>query len=143
MKTYTTKQTDIKRSWYLVDAKDKTLGRLAAKIAAILRGKNKPIFSPYVDTGDYCVVVNAKYIKLTGKKSTQKVYDKYTGYPSGRKEITFDKMLIKKPIFALSTAVKGMLPKNTLGKQMFRKLKVYAEAEHENRAQNPKPITLQ
>ena len=142
MKTYATKQKDIKQNWYLIDAKDKTLGRLATKIAHILKGKHKPIYSPCLDAGDYCVVVNAKYVKVTGRKLLQKVYDRYSGYPSGRRELTLEKMHVKKPTFALSNAIKGMLPKNSLGRKMFKKLKIYAEAEHGNKAQNPKAINL-
>ena len=142
MKTYATKDKDIKRDWYLIDARGKTLGRLAAKVASILKGKHKPMYVPYLDVGDYCVVVNAKYVTVTGRKLKEKTYDRYSGYPSGRREVTLEKMHEKKPIFALSNAVKGMLPKNSLGRKMFKKLKVYPEAQHENKAQAPKTISL-
>jgi large subunit ribosomal protein L13 len=125
-RTYQAKKEEIDAKWYVVDADGKVLGRLAAKLATVLRGKNKPIFTPHVDTGDFVVVVNAKKVVLTGKKLQDKTYYHYTGYPGGIRETSAEKMMAKKPTEVLRLAVKGMLPKNTLGRQMLRKLKVYA-----------------
>ncbi|MDO5718180.1 MAG: 50S ribosomal protein L13 [Tissierellia bacterium] len=137
MKTYVVKQKDINRNWYVIDAKDKVLGRLATEVARLLRGKHKPIYSPNVDTGDYVIVINAEKIKLTGNKLQQKEYVYHTGYSGGRKAIRYDRLLDTKPEKAIELAVKGMLPHNRLGRQMYRKLKVYAGEEHMHEAQKP------
>jgi large subunit ribosomal protein L13 len=126
MKTFQPKEEKIDRQWYLVDAEGKVLGRLAAALARILRGKNKPIYAPHVDTGDCVVVVNAGKVTLTGKKMKDKLYYHYTGYPGGIREVNAEKLLVKKPTEMIRMAVKGMLPKNSLGRQMIRKLKIYA-----------------
>lgn len=141
MKTYTAKPETVKRNWYLVDANGKTLGRLAAQIASRLRGKHKPEYTPHVDTGDYIVVVNAEKIHATGNKMKDKIYHRHTGYIGGIKSITLEKQLVKHPEMVLETAVKGMLPKGPLGREMFRKLKVYAGTEHPHTAQQPEEIT--
>lgn len=142
MKTFTATPSDIKQEWYLVDATGKTLGRLATGIASRLRGKHKPEYTPHVDTGDYIVVINAKDIHVTGKKATDKLYRHYSGYPSGLKTISFDKLLKKKPESIIEKAVKGMLPKGPLGREMFRKLRVYPGAEHKHASQQPKPLEI-
>ncbi|MBF8270185.1 MAG: 50S ribosomal protein L13 [Gammaproteobacteria bacterium] len=142
MKTFTAKPSNIKRSWYVVDANGKTLGRLASAIANRLRGKHKPEYTPHMDTGDYIVVINAKNIRVTGKKATDKLYYRYSGYPGGLKSISFEKLLVSKPERIIETAVKGMLPKGPLGREMFRKLKVYPGAEHRHSAQQPLPLEL-
>lgn len=142
MKTYSAKPQTVERKWYLVDATDKTLGRLASRIAYVLRGKNKPEFTPHVDTGDHVIVINADKVKVTGKKLTDKMYYTHSGYPGGIKEASFDKMQAKHPGRVLEIAIKGMLPKNALGRDMFRKLKVYAGAEHDHQAQQPQPLDL-
>lgn len=136
------KPSDIKRDWYLVDASGKTLGRLATEIATRLRGKHKPEYSPHIDTGDYIVVINAKGIKVTGNKTTDKIYYRHSGYPGGLKSITFDKLIKSKPERIIETAVKGMLPKGPLGREMYRKLKVYPGTEHKHAAQQPQPLEL-
>ena len=141
-RTYQAKKEEIDAKWYVVDADGKVLGRLAAKLASVLRGKNKPIFTPHVDTGDFVVVVNAKKVVLTGKKLQDKTYYHYTGYPGGIRETSAEKMMAKKPTEVLRIAVKGMLPKNTLGRQMLRKLKVYAGPEHPHAAQKPTPLNV-
>jgi len=141
-RTYQAKKEEIDAKWYVVDADGKVLGRLAAKLASVLRGKNKPIFTPHVDTGDFVVVVNAKKVVLTGKKLQDKTYYHYTGYPGGIRETSAEKMMAKKPTEVLRLAVKGMLPKNTLGRQMLRKLKVYAGPEHPHAAQKPTPLNV-
>ena len=132
----------IEKDWFLVDAENKILGRLASKIASILKGKNKPIFTPYLDTGDFVVVINAKKIKLTGRKLNDKIYYHYSGYPGGMKSITPKDLLQKKPEEVIRKAVWGMLPKNSLGRQMLTKLKVYPGKEHPHQAQQPKTIEL-
>ncbi|HJX31026.1 MAG TPA: 50S ribosomal protein L13 [Thermodesulfobacteriota bacterium] len=132
----------IEKDWLLVDAENKILGRLASKIASILKGKNKPIFTPYLDTGDFVVVINAKKIKLTGRKLNDKVYYHYSGYPGGMKSITPKDLLQKKPEEVIRKAVWGMLPKNSLGRQMLTKLKVYPGKTHPHQAQQPKTIEL-
>jgi len=132
----------IEKDWFLVDAENKILGRLASKIASILKGKTKPIFTPYLDTGDFVVVINAKKIKLTGKKLKDKIYYHYSGYPGGMKSITPKDLLQKKPEEVIRKAVWGMLPKNSLGRQMLTKLKVYPSKEHPHQAQLPKKIEL-
>ncbi|NQU03615.1 MAG: 50S ribosomal protein L13 [Syntrophaceae bacterium] len=138
MKTFSAKKEDITSEWFVVDAKGKVLGRLASEIARRLRGKHKPIYTPHVDTGDFIVVVNAEKIKLTGKKLTDKVYYRHSGYPGGIKATTAEKMLEKKPEDLLRIAVKGMLPKNSLGRQMLTKLKIYKGSEHQHEAQMPR-----
>jgi large subunit ribosomal protein L13 len=142
MKTFSAKPADIKRDWYVVDATDKTLGRLSSEIARRLRGKHKPEYTPHIDTGDYIVVVNAEKIRATGSKRTDKVYYKHTGYIGNMKSITLEKLLQKAPERVIETAVKGMLPKNSLGRDMYRKLKVFAGPEHNHTAQQPKPLDL-
>ncbi|NLJ84391.1 MAG: 50S ribosomal protein L13 [Halanaerobiaceae bacterium] len=142
MRTYMAKPEEIERQWYVVDATGQTLGRLATKIADILRGKHKPIYTPHVDTGDYVIVINAEKIELTGKKWEQKKYYRHSGYPGGIKEITYDKLLKKKPELIIEKAVRGMIPHNRLGRQMIKKLKVYAGPEHPHQAQQPKELEL-
>ncbi|MCK5499418.1 MAG: 50S ribosomal protein L13 [Gammaproteobacteria bacterium] len=142
MKTYTAKPSDIKQDWYIVDASGKTLGRLATEIARRLRGKHKPEYTPHMDTGDYIVVINAKEVKVTGNKTTDKIYHHHTGFPGGLKSITFDKLIAKKPEMIIEKAVKGMLPRGPLGRDMYRKLKVYPGAEHKHAAQQPKALEI-
>lgn len=142
MKTISAKPESVERDWYVVDATDKTLGRLATEVARHLRGKHKPIYTPHVDTGDYVVVVNAEKIKVTGRKTTDKVYYHHTGTPGGIKGITFEKLIIKKPQQVIELAVKGMMPRNSLGRTMLRKLKIYAGPEHPHVAQQPKELAL-
>ena len=142
MKSYMASPSTIERQWYVVDATGHTLGRLASEIASILRGKNKPTFTPHIDTGDYVVVVNADKIKVTGKKLEQKVYYNYSGDVGGLKETTLKEKLAKKPEDVLYLAVKGMLPKGPLGRQMIKKLHVYAGPEHEQQAQQPKELEI-
>lgn len=137
MKSYIAKPQEVERKWYVIDAEGKNLGRLASEVASILRGKRKPIYTPHVDTGDYVIIVNADKVAVTGKKMKQKVYKHHTGYPGGLKEITLEKLLDRKPEEVLKHAVKGMLPKGRLGRQMFTKLKVYAGPEHRHQAQKP------
>lgn len=129
-KTYTAKQEDIKMQWYIADAKGKVLGRLAAKIATILRGKHKPIFTPHLDTGDGVIVINASQIKVTGRKLKQKVYRRYSGYPGGQREVTLEVLLAKSPATVMQLAVQRMLPGGPLGRDMIKKLKVYADDKH-------------
>ena len=143
MKTYQAKKEEVEHQWYLVDAEGKVLGRLATELAKILRGKNKPIYTPHVDTGDFVIVVNAGKVALTGKKMKDKIYYHHTGYPGGIREITAEKLLAKKPTEMIWIAVKGMLPKNSLGRQMIQKLKIYAGAKHPHEAQKPVPLQLQ
>lgn len=142
MRTYMAKPEEIERQWYVVDATGKTLGRLATKVADILRGKHKPIYTPHVDTGDYVIVINAEKIELTGKKWEQKKYYRHSGYPGGLKEITYDKLLKKNPEFIIEKAVRGMIPHNRLGRQIIKKLKVYAGPDHPHQAQQPKELEL-
>lgn len=142
MKTYSAKPETVTRDWYIVDAADKTLGRLASRVAMILRGKHKPEYTPHVDTGDYVIIINAEKIKVTGNKATDKVYYRHTGHPGGIKQATFEKMMEKDPTRIFEIAVKGMLPKNSLGRAMYRKLKVYTGSTHEHMAQQPKPLDL-
>ncbi len=142
MKTFSAKQETVKRDWYLVDANGKTLGRLATEIARRLRGKHKPEYTPHVDTGDYIVVVNAEKVRVTGNKATDKMYYSHSGYIGGIKSISFDKLIDKKPELVIERAVKGMLPKNPLGRAMFRKLKIYAGSEHKHTAQQPQPLEI-
>ncbi|WP_352419154.1 50S ribosomal protein L13 [Proteiniborus sp.] len=137
MKSFIAKPNEIERKWYIIDAEGKTLGRLSTEIASILRGKHKPIFTPHVDTGDYVIVINAEKVVLTGKKLEQKAYRYHTGYAGGLKEISYGKLMEKNPEKIISLAVKGMLPKNSLGRSMFKKLKVYKGSEHKHEAQKP------
>ena len=137
MKTFMPKAADITRKWYVVDAEGQALGRVASQVANVLRGKNKPIYTPNVDTGDYVIVINAQKVVLTGKKLDQKIYYKHSGYVGGLKETKYRKLLAEKPEFALKKAVVGMLPKGPLGRQMAKKLHVYAGAEHIHAAQKP------
>lgn len=143
MKTYMPSGKNIERKWYVVDAEGQTLGRLASQVAAILRGKNKPEFTPFLDMGDYVIVVNAEKIHLTGKKLENKVYSTHTGQPGGLREISYKQLLATKPELAIKTAVKGMLPKNSLGRDMIKKLKVYAGPEHGHEAQKPEVLNIQ
>ena len=142
MGTFSAKPREVRRGWYLVDAKDKTLGRLATAIAVRLRGKHKPEFTPHVDTGDYIVVVNAAQIRATGNKLKDKFYHHHTGYIGNLKSISLERLLATHPERALTHAVKGMLPKNSLGSAMLKKLKVYPGAEHRHTAQQPEPLEL-
>jgi large subunit ribosomal protein L13 len=142
VKTYTTKPEEIERKWFVVDAEGQTLGRMAAKIARILRGKHKPIFSPSLDTGDYVIVVNADKIHVTGRKLDQKFYYRHSGYPGNLKQISLRDQLDKRPTRVVELAVRGMLPKNRLGRRMFKKLKVYAGPDHPHEAQQPEPLEL-
>jgi large subunit ribosomal protein L13 len=142
MKTMSAKPLEVRREWYVVDATGKTLGRLAAEVARRLRGKHKAEFTPHVDTGDYVVVLNAGKVSVTGNKLEDKVYYRHSGYPGGIKSIVLKDLLATKPERAIEIAVKGMLPKNPLGRAMFRKLKVYAGAEHKHAAQTPKPLEI-
>ncbi|TEU17080.1 MAG: 50S ribosomal protein L13 [Anaerolineales bacterium] len=142
MKTYTVRKGDIKREWYVVDAQGKTLGRLASEIAKILRGKHKPIYVPHLDCGDYVIVVNAEKVRVTGKKLDQKFYYRHSGYPGGLKSINLRDQLQKHPTRVLKAAVRGMLPKNRLGRAMIKKLKLYAGSSHPHQAQQPKVLEL-
>ncbi|MGM0412334.1 MAG: 50S ribosomal protein L13 [Pseudomonadota bacterium] len=142
MKTFSAKPAEVQRDWYVVDADGKTLGRLATEIARRLRGKHKPEYTPHVDTGDYIVVINADKVRVTGNKRDDKVYYRHTGHPGGMKQITFGQLMERAPERAIQTAVKGMLPKNPLGRAMLGKLKVYAGGEHRHQAQQPQPLEI-
>jgi len=142
MKTFTAKAESVQREWFVVDAEGKTLGRLATEIASRLRGKHKPEYTPHVDTGDYIIVINAEKVTVTGAKFTDKMYHHHTGYIGGLKSISFDKLQAKKPEMIIETAVKGMLPKGPLGREMYRKLKVYAGTEHNHQAQQPQVLDI-
>ncbi|MCR5797358.1 50S ribosomal protein L13 [Eubacterium xylanophilum] len=142
MKSYMASPSDVERKWYVVDAEGKTLGRLASEIANVLRGKNKPIYTPHIDTGDYVIVVNAEKVVTTGKKLNQKIYYHHSDYVGGMKETTLKEMLQKKPEFVMTHAVKGMLPKGPLGRQMLKKLHVYAGPEHNHAAQKPETLDI-
>lgn len=142
MKTFSAKPETVKRDWYVVDAAGKTLGRLATEVARRLRGKHKPEYTPHVDTGDYIVIINAEKVAVTGNKATDKMYHSHTGFPGGIKSISFDKLIQKKPELVIEKAVKGMLPKNPLGRAMYRKLKVYAGSEHKHTAQQPQVLDI-
>ncbi len=142
MKTYSAKAETVQRDWYVVDAADKVLGRLASDIATRLRGKHKPEYTPHVDTGDYIVVVNCEKVRVTGNKASGKIYYHHTGYPGGIKDISFEKLIDKAPERVLQKAVKGMLPKGPLGREMFKKLKVYAGTEHPHAAQQPQELNI-
>ena len=143
MKTYVATPATVERKWLVIDASGKTLGRLATEVAKLLRGKHKPTYTPNVDTGDYVIVLNASEMVLTGNKLDQKMYRYHTGYAGGLKETTYRNLMAKNPEKALEIAVKGMLPKNSLGRQMFKKLKVYAGAEHDHAAQKPEAYTFE
>ena len=140
MKTYSAKPESVKRDWYVVDASGKTLGRLATEVASRLRGKHKPEYTPHVDTGDYIVVINADKVAVTGNKANDKMYYRHTGYPGGLKEANFATLQAEKPEMIIEKAVKGMLPRNPLGRAMYRKLKVYAGTEHPHTAQQPQQL---
>jgi len=142
MKTFSAKAHEVNRDWYVVDAEGKTLGRLASEVARRLRGKHTPVYTPHVDTGDYIIVVNADKVHVTGKKASDKMYYHHTGYIGNLKSATFNQMQEKTPGRVIELAVKGMLPKNPLGRAMYRKLKVYAGPDHNHSAQQPKPLTF-
>ena len=142
MKTFMASPATIDRKWYVVDAEGKTLGRLASEVAKVLRGKNKAIFTPHIDTGDYVIVVNADKVKVTGKKMDQKIYYNHSDYVGGMKETTLAELLAKKPEKVIELAVKGMLPKGPMGRDMIKKLHVYAGPEHANQAQKPEVLTF-
>ena len=142
MKTFNAKKENIVKDWYVIDAEGKVLGRLATEIARRLRGKHKPVYTPYVDTGDFVIVVNAGKVKLTGKKLTDKIYYRHSGYPGGLKETPAGKMLQEKPGEVLRLAVRGMLPKNSLGRSMLKKLKIYSGSDHSHEAQCPRVLDL-
>lgn len=138
MKCFIAKPLEVVREWYVIDAEGKTLGRMATEVASILRGKRKPIYTPHVDTGDYVIIINAEKVDVTGKKRTDKMYKHHTGYPGGLREISFEKLQAKRPEEIIRHAVKGMMPKGKLGRQMFKKLRVVVGAEHKHEAQTPK-----
>lgn len=142
MKTFSAKPETVKRDWYVIDAAGQTLGRLATEIATRLRGKHKPEYTPHVDTGDYIVVINAEQVRVTGNKTSDKLYYSHTGYPGGIKSISFEKLIERAPERVLEGAVKGMLPKNPLGRAMYRKLKVYAGTEHPHASQQPTELKI-
>lgn len=142
MKSFMASPSTVERKWYVVDAEGKTLGRLASEVANVLRGKNKPIYTPHIDTGDYVIVVNAEKVKVTGKKLDQKIYYHHSEYVGGMKETTLKEMMQKKPEFVITHAVKGMLPKGPLGRQMLKKLHVYAGPEHNHAAQKPEALEI-
>lgn len=142
MKSFMASPSTVERKWYVVDAADKTLGRLASEVANVLRGKNKPIYTPHIDTGDYVIIVNAEKIKVSGKKMDQKMYYHHSEYVGGMKEATLKEMMQKKPEFVITHAVKGMLPKGPLGRQMLKKLHVYAGPEHNHAAQKPEVLDI-
>ncbi len=142
MKTYTATPSKIRRNWYLVDARGKVLGRLASKIALRLRGKHKPEYTPNMDTGDYIVVINAREVHVTGNKAKDKIYYRHSGYPGGIKSTRFEKLMQSRPERVIEKAVKGMLPKGPLGREMFRKLRVYADGRHQHAAQQPQPLDI-
>ena len=143
LRTASAKEHEIQRAWLVIDAQGQTLGRLASRIATVLRGKHKPIYTPHVDCGDYVIVVNAEKVHVTGQKMNQKVYYRHSGYPGGLKEVTLRDQLQKFPERVIEAAVRGMLPKNRLGRQMFKKLKVYADAEHPHASQKPEPLEIE
>jgi large subunit ribosomal protein L13 len=142
MKTISAKADDVKRDWFLVDADGKTLGRLATEIARRLRGKHKAIYTPHVDTGDYIVVINAEKVRVSGNKAKDKMYYRHSGYMGGLKQTNFNDMIERSPERVIEIAVKGMLPRNPLGREMYRKLKVYAGAQHQHAAQQPQPLEI-
>ena len=140
--THVVKTSDIQREWFVVDAEGQTLGRLASNVARILRGKHKPTYSPHLDVGDYVIIVNAAKIAVTGNKMDDKIYYRHTGYPGGIRSASLRQQLARHPTFAITAAVKGMMPKNRLGRRMLSKLKVYAGPDHPHQAQQPKPLTF-
>ena len=142
MKSFIAKPLEVERKWYVVDAEGKTLGRLASEVAMVLRGKRKPTYTPHVDCGDYVIVINAEKVEVTGKKRKEKIYKRHTGYPGGLRETTFEQLLNKAPEEIIRHAVKGMMPNGKLGRQMFKKLKVYAGPEHNHAAQKPEPLDI-
>ncbi|MEG0919325.1 MAG: 50S ribosomal protein L13 [Anaerovoracaceae bacterium] len=142
MKSFIAKPQEVEHKWFVVDAEGKTLGRLATEIAATLRGKKKPIYTPHVDCGDYVIVINADKVEVTGKKRKEKIYKRHTGYPGGLREMTFEQLMEKHPTEVVRHAVRGMMPKGKLGRQMFKKLKVYAGAEHDHAAQKPEVMDI-
>ncbi|MDD6144005.1 MAG: 50S ribosomal protein L13 [bacterium] len=142
MNTYMAKASDVQRKWYVVDAEGVVLGRLASQVASILRGKNKPIYTPHVDTGDYVIILNADKVVLTGKKLDQKIYYKHSGFVGGLKETPYRRLLAEKPEFAVQKAIIGMLPKGPLGRKMAKKMKVYTGTEHEHAAQQPEVLVI-
>ena len=142
MRTISARAEDVKRDWFLIDAEDKTLGRLATEVARRLRGKHKAIYTPHVDTGDYIVIINAEKVRVTGNKTKDKIYYTHSGYMGGLKQINFEDLIQKAPERVIEKAVKGMLPKNSLGRTMFRKLKVYAGKEHGHAAQQPQALEI-
>ena len=142
MKTYMANSNTVERKWFVVDAKGKTLGRLSSEIAKILRGKHKPTYTPHVDTGDFVIVINADLVTVTGNKASQKLYRRHSQYPGGLKEVTFEQLMEKKPTEAIMHAVKGMIPHNSLGRDMLKKLKVYAGPAHAHEAQQPELLEL-
>ncbi|RKN46795.1 50S ribosomal protein L13 [Streptomyces hoynatensis] len=142
MRTYSPKPGDIQRQWHVIDASDVVLGRLASQAASLLRGKHKPVYAPHVDTGDFVIIVNADKVHLSGNKATQKLAYRHSGYPGGLRSVRYQDLLAKNPEKAVEKAVKGMLPKNSLGRQMFSKLKVYAGPEHPHAAQRPVPFEI-
>lgn len=142
MKTYMAKGETVEHRWYVVDATDMVLGRLSSQVAAILRGKNKPIYTPHVDTGDHVIIINADKVRLTGKKLEDKTYKYHTGYPGGLKEITYGDLLAMKPCFAVYESIRRMMPKGPLGRQMLKKLRVYAGPDHKHEAQQPEVLVL-
>jgi len=141
--SYSAKKDEITREWYIVDAEGQTLGRLASKVSKILQGKHKPIYTPHIDTGDFVIIINAEKINVTGNKANTKVYRKHSGYPGGLKEVSYKRLLEKQPEQIIRYAIKGMMPKTILGKQMLKKLKVYAGPNHPHQAQKPKEIDLE
>ncbi len=142
MKTFSAKPESVQRDWYIVDAENKNLGRLSTEIARRLRGKHKPEYTPHVDTGDYIIVINAEKVRVSGNKRTDKIYHHHTGYPGGLKSISFEKLIERAPERVIETAVKGMLPKNPLGRAMYKKMKVYAGTKHPHTAQQPKTLEV-
>lgn len=142
MRTYSAKLEDVKHDWYIVDAEDVALGRLASQVAQILRGKHKPTFTPHMDMGDYVVIINAEKVRITGKKAEAKTYFRHTGYPGGQKFTSYKEMMGKYPERIIVNAVKGMVPHNPLGREVMKKLKVYAGTEHQHEAQKPKPLEI-
>ncbi len=142
MKSYMARPAQVERKWHIVDAEGRTLGRLASEIARVLRGKNKPQYTPHIDTGDFVVVVNAEKVVVTGRKAEQKVYRRHTGYPGGLRETSYEVMMERKPTEVLRKAVKGMMPRTRLGRKQFTKLKLYAGPEHPHEAQNPQPYEM-
>ena len=142
MSTFSAKPTDIKHDWYIVDAEDLVLGRLASQVAQILRGKHKPIYTPHMDTGDFVVIINAEKVRLTGNKADSKSYFRHTGFPGGQRHTSYKELMEKRPEEVVTKAVKGMVPHNRLGRQIMKKLKVYAGTEHPHEAQQPKPLVI-